>query len=100
MRLQNLERIPTFNTKTEQTLEKIGDVQIALKKLAEAEQTFLKLHKDYPNNITGLNMLAYFAFSRGDLKTAAMHLRRALEINPEDDHAKINYARVKANLGI
>ena len=99
LHLQNLERILSFNVKKEQTLERIGDTQTALKKLAEAEQTFLELHKDYPNNSTGLNMLAYFAYSRGDLKTAEMHLLRALQVNPEDEHAKTNYARIKAALG-
>lgn len=98
LQLRNLERAVTFGFRTEQMLERIGKAQVKLNKSTEAEETFRRLNRKYPKNVKALNELAFFAYRRGDMKTAESLLRHALDIAPDDNQIKENYRRIQGQL--
>lgn len=98
LKLQNMQRALEFNWNTKALLTDIGQVQIKLQRFDQAESTFERLLRDYPNNLDALNELGFLAYQRGDLATAETMLRRAMGIAPDDASIRNNYLEIKAAL--
>lgn len=95
LRIRNLQQALRFGQDTERILGRIGAEQLRLGKLTEAEGTFRELNRRYPDNITALNELAFFAFRRGDFKGAESLLLKALAIDRDNMETRQNLQRVR-----
>ncbi|KAB0664489.1 tetratricopeptide repeat protein [Oryzomonas japonica] len=96
-RLENLQRMLSFGWKQDQALERIGMLQIRMRLWKEAERTFMRLNREYPANLTALNELAFMAYRRGDVMSAEYLLRKALDLNPDNQEMRQNYQRIRGN---
>lgn len=95
LRIANLKRALTFGKATENLLEQIGREQIRLGRMQEAESTFQRLNRLYPQNKTALFELAYFAATRREFEKAESLLSRLLAIDPSDKDARASYQKVR-----
>jgi tetratricopeptide (TPR) repeat protein len=91
----NLRRALGFGKKTEFLLEQLGGELLGTGQTVEAEATFLRLNRQYPNNTTALNELSFMAASRGDMARAAALLQKALELDPKNPWYRANYERLR-----
>jgi hypothetical protein len=96
LQLANLERALRIGGREAFLLEQLGRLQLESQRLETAEYTFRQLLELEPHNRTALNELAYLAFARGDLDSAASLLRQALERQPGDEELQENLRRVEA----
>jgi hypothetical protein len=95
LKLQNLQDSLVFNWDVEKTLTDIGQTQMRLQRFDQAENTYQRLVRDYPRNLSALNDLGVLAYQKGDTVTAERMLRRALEISPDNADFRTNYQLLK-----
>jgi len=95
LKLQNLQDALVFNWDVEKTLTDIGQTQMRLRRFDQAENTYKRLVRDYPRNLSALNDLGVLAYQKGDTVTAERMLRRALEIAPDNADFRTNYQLLK-----
>lgn len=101
LKLLNLKQGLSFRIKSIKTvplLEEIGRLQMKLGQTDEAEKTYKRLAEIAPRNITALNELAFFEYSRGNLNNAAKLMRRALKYEPGNQMLIENYDKLRKAL--
>ena len=91
----HLERSLQFKQKTEWFLQRLGKVQLELKRWESARESFEKLHQLDRKNTGALNELAFLAYRRGDISEALRNIKMALELDPDNRDFQANYRRLK-----
>ncbi len=91
----HLERSLSFHRKKEWFLERLGHVQLELKRWVEARKSFGKLIRIDPKNTNALNELAFLAYRQGNFVKALRLIQKTLEIEPENKSYRVNLRRIE-----
>lgn len=94
-RLRNVQSGLAFDPNNRYLLAALGETELNLRHLVEAEQAFIRLYQQDDENIRALNELAFFAYQRGEKARAAELLTRVLALEPGNTDARANLQRIQ-----